>query len=44
MPFEELDSQGPGSRGRRGVKKRGTLKEVSALGSKGVNMFKVDLS
>jgi hypothetical protein len=44
MSFEELDSQGLGSRGRRGVGKRRTLKEVSSSRLKGINMSKVDLS
>ncbi len=33
-----------GSRRRSRVRKRGTLKEVSTLGLKGINMLKVDLS
>ncbi len=33
-----------GSRRRSRVRKRGTLKEVSTLGLKGINMLEVDLS
>ncbi len=46
MPIEGKGPNpcGLGNRRRSRVRKRGTLKEVSTLGSKGINMLEVDLS